>query len=482
MSSKNLSMNTSASELKCLVCETDLTLDVEWMKTKCNHLFHRECAVGWVNASHNCPSCKKLCHIRDLKSLSNKLKKNFIKQFKNKKQINYNDTSVCIEHDNSDDEIIEISDTMQPDKTNIKDDSRQLHSTMKDSNPNSTEKIDYNIIKQMIEQSFKQMFTDMTIKNQETSQTPENIQQETSFTRPSNNQTNPNFSTRDSYRSNSYLSPEKITTIIQNWHLKFDGSSNGMRCEEFIYRVKALTHESLQDNYLALCNNLHILLSGKAKEFYWRYHKQVQVIEWKAFCAALRYQYQEHKSDSDIREEISQCKQKPGESFESYFDAINSIADKLTIAMTETELIERTVRNLRPDIRHELLYVPIHSIAQLRKLCQMRENFFKEETMKRNFVNRNVSNFSPHKNVSTVDFDVKEESEMFVEAIRPDFNSKIVCHNCDEIGHKWDMCLRERKIFCYGCGAKNVYKPQCQICLAKTSENFRRDPFNNSRM
>lgn len=28
------------------------------------------------------------------------------------------------------------------------------------------------------------------------------------------------------------ISPDKITTMIQSWNVKFDGSSKGIRCEE----------------------------------------------------------------------------------------------------------------------------------------------------------------------------------------------------------------------------------------------------------
>jgi len=54
------------------------------------------------------------------------------------------------------------------------------------------------------------------------------------------------------------------------------------------------------------------------------------------------------------------------------------------------------------------------------------------------------------------------------------------CWNCDTEGHGWDMCLQERKIFCYGCGAKNINKPQCTVCIARKSENSKKGPFNNT--
>lgn len=34
---------------------------------------------------------------------------------------------------------------------------------------------------------------------------------------------------------------DKITSIIQNWNLRFDGSSTGLNVDEFLYRVRSLT-------------------------------------------------------------------------------------------------------------------------------------------------------------------------------------------------------------------------------------------------
>lgn len=41
----------------------------------------------------------------------------------------------------------------------------------------------------------------------------------------------------------------------------------------------------------------------------------------------------------------------------------------------------------------------------------------------------------------------------------------LVCWNCDEMGHAFVDCeVATKNVFCYGCGAKNVYKPSCPKC------------------
>lgn len=299
------------------------------------------------------------------------------------------------------------------------------------------------------------------------------------------NPTSPSFnlSLPSLFNSNSSrnLSTDKITSIIQNWNLKFDGSSTGLNVEEFLYRVRSLTKDNFNSDFSVVCSNLNIMLTGKAQNWFWRYHKQVQAIVWDDFCDALRSQFREFKSYFEIREEVRNRKQKQNETFDAFFDSISEIMDRLPSPMSENDLMGVLARNLRPEIRQDLLYVPIRSLSHLRKLVQMRENFLTEEHVRRNLTMRNANaNTMPRRYISEVDIPEDDhipapsETELFIEAIdKPDHDK---CWNCGENGHHWQDCLHDRLIFCYGCGAKNVFKPKCVKCTARTqnpSKNLR---------
>ena len=58
----------------------------------------------------------------------------------------------------------------------------------------------------------------------------------------------------------------------------------------------------------------------------------------------------------------------------------------------------------------------------------------------------------------------------------------VKCWNCDELGHFWEDCLADRRIFCYGCGAPQVYKPQCRICQSRMAENRQKGATNKVRL
>jgi len=64
------------------------------------------------------------------------------------------------------------------------------------------------------------------------------------------------------------LSTEMVTTIIQNWHIKFDGSNQGLCVDEFIYRIRKLAKESLQEDLGLVCKNLLVLLKGISLNWY----------------------------------------------------------------------------------------------------------------------------------------------------------------------------------------------------------------------
>lgn len=92
-----------------------------------------------------------------------------------------------------------------------------------------------------------------------------------------------NLSPNTHFSSSSHpMNPEKITTIINNWHLKFDGSPDGLTIKEFLYRIKTLTRDTFNNDFTVICSNLNTMLTGKARDWYWRYHKQVQSITWES--------------------------------------------------------------------------------------------------------------------------------------------------------------------------------------------------------
>lgn len=507
----------------CTVCNESFSENQECLLiAACNHKFHRICIEEHLSNSSECPTCKihfdlselrtcnsqsQLVHTQQLpiqdsqtehNSIPLETNKNVTQNQKHKNSFRGKPRGAMAKHYNlrsasrnlfQDPNQMAQSDLSLPQSFNIGSEqlldirtptpsrntnritAEQLRQAMP-VNMNTTITSEYEKFNLMLEASLPRILENLNINLN--SRNTEGSSSNQAYLPPQNSTNNmPNAHASSISRSNSShtnfaLRADRITSIIQNWNLKFDGSTHGLNVEEFLYRVRTLTAHDFDNDYSIICKNLHILLKDKALQWFWRYHKQVQNIVWDDFCAAIRYQYKDFKTDSDIGEELRNRKQKPGESFESFYESICSILDRMSTPLPEHQVMEMVNRNLRPEIRHELLYVPLYSLAHLRKLMQMRENLFVDDTCRRVQPPKPTNNPYSRRIVSEVEFendDITENASMVDAVAQP--TTSAICWNCDQPGHLWEDCMMDRSVFCYGCGAKKTYKPSCPKCSTK---------------
>lgn len=271
-------------------------------------------------------------------------------------------------------------------------------------------------------------------------------------------------------RSLEPLGTEKVLNIIRNWRIKFTGHSSDMTIDEFIYRVSILTTNNLQGNFQVLCRHAHILFEGKALEWFWRYHRQTEDLNWQSLTDALKNQYKDEYSDFEILEDIRRRKQGFGEPIDEYLEVISSLTNRMRRPILDSDLCETIMINLRSEIRHELLHLNISSISQLRKEVRKHEKFMKEVNLREQRLRKTrVEEIVDLKSDSDVEIlsstDVDEACALRV----------LKCWNCDKVGHSFVDCMKQRRIFCYGCGLINNYKPSCPKCSKKIQENGKSD-------
>lgn len=264
---------------------------------------------------------------------------------------------------------------------------------------------------------------------------------------------------------------EKVSNIIRNWRVKFSGCDDTLTVDEFIYRINILTTNNLNGDFGLLCRHAHGLFDGKALDWYWRYHRLDNELDWYSLTRALRSQYKCEFNDFDIMEDIYRRKQRPGECFDNFLDSVMAMSDRLKTPISDENLCAILVHNLRNEIRHELIHFDILNVAQLRREVKRHEKFMKE-------VNGRDCRIPAKGRVAEIDIKDSElnnfkptEQESEVCAIRSD----IKCWNCDKTGHTYFDCLDGRRVFCYGCGEKNVYRPTCTKCSVKPQGNGLKD-------
>ncbi|KAI8119871.1 hypothetical protein CVS40_8788, partial [Lucilia cuprina] len=187
-------------------------------------------------------------------------------------------------------------------------------------------------------------------------------------------------------------------------------------------------------------------------------------------CAkSFREQYRDSRTDIDFLELIRDRKQKPNESFDSFYEAVNELVDRLKTPIEDTTLVEILRRNLLPDIQHEILNTQIYTVQHLRDVCRRRE-FFMADIRRKHGVG--FSRAPPiHKRISEIDREFMDETEESVVCDGDEVAElNLVCWNCQKPGHRYQDCLSVRTIFCYGCGKADTYKPNCKHCQSKNSK------------
>lgn len=265
------------------------------------------------------------------------------------------------------------------------------------------------------------------------------------------------------------LSKDKLSNLIYNWHVTFKGPMNEVSIEDFIYRINTLTNIHLAGDFDIICQHAHILFEGKAEKWYWRYHRQTgNSFTWGDLCRNLRRQFKDTTSEYDLKEDMRRRKQRQNESFEDFLEILMGMSDRLETPLTEKEFIEMLIHNLKTELRYELLHVNIPNISVLRSEVRKHEKFYddlKQWPQRSNFINR--------RQIAEIGAD--EECEDEVDVLNS-MGEKLRCWNCDATGHRYHDCLAPRRIFCYGCGALDTYKPDCAKCGSKKgSLNSKRD-------
>lgn len=529
----SLTLQPFKNDRFCKICNERLCEGQDCMIiSECNHVFHSRCIEQYLSHSSECPTCKRVCSLSELRKVNVKYQSlDKPKALRGKtrgitaSQYNTRSSARNLFTDANRNTLVdvgiptenELDNLLTPNRTQYTDNLNQNiqhNSPVRNFSNNIQPTIDYSQINFMIENTVSRLLSNLhllpaTTENFSTQNHPptqlpppiRNSQQYVSpqinppiqVTMPSSQVANnlhhiPNVQglNNSSFNEHFTIKSDKITNIIQNWHIRFDGSTQGISVDEFLYRVKVLTGEHFNNDFSVICKNLHILLSGRAREWYWRYHKQAKAIRWNDFCEALKYQYKDFKSSFDIHEELRNRKMRTNETFEAFYESVSSILDRLDKPLPETELVEILTRNLRPEIRHELLFVPIYSLAHLRKLVQMRENLLSDDYYRRNLTAKTVPNTGMRRQMAGVAYSEEHEVPESDKELGISIDAIHIppkCWNCDQLGHFWEDCLENRNVFCYGCGEKNTYKPQCPKCSSKkiSSKNFQAQNLTRNR-
>lgn len=295
--------------LICGLCRNGITVKANSIRTICNHNFHKSCFTRSSNGG-NCPSCGTKVEMP-----KNPVPKPIVaSSIVTRQQLRKNTFDENRTADNSTtldgQSVLNETNLSETPSRSSEDDRRMIRNLVTAavgaqqaqmlSSLNQT-------LAQLVETSIEAGFRKLSLLNSENSPEPvrnirsrRNVDSEQSI--PIENQTmnqllgirspsannhagnlhntqgnDSSTNLRGIYSGLSDLSmrPDKVSQIISNWKLKYSGSSDKLSVDAFLYRVEALTNQTLGGNLDLLCDNASTLFEGKANTWFWRYHQSV---------------------------------------------------------------------------------------------------------------------------------------------------------------------------------------------------------------
>lgn len=273
---------------------------------------------------------------------------------------------------------------------------------------------------------------------------------------------------------------------MSKWRLRFGGSDGDLSIDEFLFRVENL---ALADGIpqASLVLGLHFLLTGSAANFYWVYRRKRPQGTWLEYRQAFLDQFATQETDLEIRKAICDRRQGQREDFGEFSLEVERMVARMRYPMEDDEVIEVLKQNMLAYLQNAIWLTPPTTLHQLKLQCRRMERLRRnQEDLSRDRkgrVNEIGASYGRAQSAtpilagqslfSAVEPPVinLDDQRDLVEAVGnmrglgSQSRDYIICWNCEDMGHTYADCAAlERRIFCYGCGTKNVIKPQCQFC------------------
>ncbi|XP_043071287.1 uncharacterized protein LOC122322577 [Drosophila grimshawi] len=197
---------------------------------------------------------------------------------------------------------------------------------------------------------------------------------------------------------------------MDKWEVSFDGSNDRGSVEDFVFKVEYLKRQ-FQCPWDEILSNFHVLVKGRAREWYWLHVRQRPIYSWDELRKALFARFRGSWDDVDRLQEMRQRQQLPGESVNDFIQSMTSMASRLEIPLPEPKLIKLIKKGLRDSVGRYIYAMDVYSVDHLREECNEVESSLGQRGSRLAYGTQ-AKYAGPGKNVSAICDDLEEKAKV----------------------------------------------------------------------
>ncbi|KAL7725668.1 hypothetical protein ACLKA6_004534 [Drosophila palustris] len=277
------------------------------------------------------------------------------------------------------------------------------------------------------------------------------------------NARSPLLNERREYESRNNNSRDRSYLKLERWNVKFDGEDSMHSVEDFIFRVEFLQRQ-YRCAWREVLQGFHLLLAGRAREWYWVHVKHSRVDTWSHLRQALLDRFRGYQTEHDLMQELLQREQNANEGVDDYIHHMRQLASRFQKPLRDRELVKIIKRGLKESVAKYVYAMDIITVDELRQECIEVERNARRRT-RSGYAQQTRYSHGVKPSVHELECPPGEPEPPPEDVEEASMRPRLVCWNCGQFDHMWRDCLsKERKIFCYLCGKPDTFSPQCVDC------------------
>ncbi|KAM8703983.1 hypothetical protein ACLKA7_008585 [Drosophila subpalustris] len=250
---------------------------------------------------------------------------------------------------------------------------------------------------------------------------------------------------------------------LERWNVKFDGEDSMHSVEDFIFRVEFLQRQ-YRCAWREVLQGFHLLLAGRAREWYWVHVKHSRVDTWSHLRQALLDRFRGYQTEHDLMQELLQREQNANEGVDDYIHHMRQLASRFQKPLRDRELVKIIKRGLKESVAKYVYAMDIITVDELRQECIEVERNARRRT-RSGYAQQTRYSHGVKPSVHELECPPGEPEPPPEDVEEASMRPRLVCWNCGGLDHMWRDCLsKERKIFCYLCGKPDTFSPQRVDC------------------